>query len=323
MIRRCSILLLAIIASLTLYGQRSQQPSSTEVVITVTFEDNHQVPSMTRVVLFTSTRTPVAEQLANDRGQASFRVSSGNYIAQATSMDAEPGEISFSVQPRESMHSDYIMLKHKATNNTDSKDASISAAELNIPDKARKEFEKGLNAFDKNDFSNARQHFSKAAEIYPQYSLAFVNLGVIEMKQGNAAQGETDFQQAIKADPQMPNGYTALARLRIIQTQYGAADTLLGKALTIRPLDPESLTMLATSQSREGKYDEAVATARKVHSIPHERFAVVHIIAAESLMRLKQNDQAADEYRLFLKEFPNSPNADSVRAALRSLEQPQ
>jgi tetratricopeptide (TPR) repeat protein len=238
-------------------------------------------------------------------------------------MEAEPGEASFSVQPHESMHSDYIMLKHKAAKGTDSHEASISAAELNIPDKARKEFEKGLSAFDKDDLSTAGQHFSKAVELYPQYSLALVNLGVIEMRQGNQAQGENYFELSIKADPAMPNGYTSLARVRILQKNYDSADALLAKALSIRPLDPEPLTMLATSQSREGKYDEALATCRKVHTVPHEHFAVVHIIAAESLMRLKQPDQAADEYRLFLKEFPTSPNADSVRAALRSLEQPQ
>jgi Tfp pilus assembly protein PilF len=308
---------------LSLHAQRSQQQqTSTEVQITVTFEDNHNVPQMTRVVLMTSTRTPVGEQFTNDRGQAAFRVGPGNYIAQASSLEAEPAEVSFAVQPRESMHSDYIYMKHKAAKDGagDSHEGSISTATLNIPDKARKEFEKGLAAFDKNDLPTARDRFSKAVELYPQYALALVNLGVIAMKQGDAVHGESFFEQAIKADPQMPNGYTSLARVKIMQAKYDSADTLLAKALSIRPLDPEPLTMLATSQSREGKYDEAIVTAKKVHSVPHEHYAVCHIIAAESLMRLKQPDQAADEYRLFLKEFPTSPNADSVRAALHSLE---
>ncbi len=321
MIRRCSILLLGICVSLPLSAQRSQQQQSgAEVIVTVTFDDNHQVPQMTRVVLMTSARMPAGEQFANDRGQASFRVSSGSYIVQATSLEGEPVESSFAIQPREAVHSEYLLMKRKAAKNSDSKDGSISAAELNIPDKARKEFDKGLSAFDKEDFPTARQHFTKAVELYPKYALALVNLGVIEMKQGKASQGENYFEKAIQADPQLPNGYTSLARVKILQQKYDSADALLGKALSIRPLDAEPLTMLATSQSREGKYDEALTTARKVHSVPHERFAVVHIIAAESLLQLHQPDQAADEYRLFLKEFPTSPDANSVRAELRTIE---
>jgi tetratricopeptide (TPR) repeat protein len=321
MIRRCSILLLAISATLPVFAQRSQQQQTgAEVLVTVTFEDNHQVPSMARISLFTSARMPVAEQFANDRGQASFRVSSGNYLVQATSLEGEAVESSFTIQPREAMHSEYLLMKRKSKKDADSHEGSISAAQLNIPDKARKEFDKGLSAFDKDDFNTAAQHFSKAVEIYPQYALALVNLGVIDMKENNMVGGQQYFEAAIKADPQLPNGYTALARVKILQTDYAEADTLLTKALSIRPLDPEPLTMLATSESRSGKYDMALATARKVHNVPHEHYAVVHIIAADALLKLNEPQMAADEYRLYLKEFPASPNAEQVRTALQSIE---
>src|SRR5205823_2509674 len=175
-----------------------------------------------------------------------------------------------------------------------------------------KEFDKGVTASAKQDLPGAGQHFMKATEIYPQYALAFVNLGAIAMQQGNNGEGEHFFEQAIHADPQLPMGYTSLARVKILQEKYAEADSLLEKALTIRPLDPEPLTMLATSQFRSGKYPEAIVTARKVHSVPHEHYAVVHILAAEALAKQNQPDIAADEYRLFLKEFPESPHAESV-----------
>jgi hypothetical protein len=56
-----------------------------------------------------------------------------------------------------------------------------------------------------------------------------------------------------------------------------------------------------------------------VHSGPHERFAVAHVIAAAALE--KQNDAkgAIAEYQQFLKEDPNSPRAAGARKALERL----
>jgi Tfp pilus assembly protein PilF len=220
------------------------------------------------------------------------------------------------------MHNEWVRVKRKPVSGVvpTSTDGSVSQATLNIPDKARKEFDKGVSSSGKQDFLAANQHFTKATEIYPQYGLAFVNLGAVAMQEGNSAAGEHYFEQAIHADPQLPNGYTSLARVRIMQQQYDEADTLLAKALSIRPLDPEPLTMLATSELRSGKYPEAIANAKKVHSLPHEHFAVVHILAAEALGKQHQPDQAAEEYRLYLKEQPLSPHADSIRAAIQNLE---
>jgi len=325
MIRR--LFLLAAIVTLcfaSAHGQRSQQQqitTFTEVSIYVSYDDDNTVPQMCRVQLQTGARMPVSDTFANDRGQATFRVSPGSYRAVALLNGREVGDVSFAVNPRENVHQEYIRFRHQTSDATaSSSEGSVSANTLNIPDKAKKEFDKGISASEKQDMDAANQHFSKAIEIYPQYSMALVNLGVISIKQGHVDEGQTFFERAIKADPQLPNGYTNLARLRILQANYPEAETLLAKALTIRPLDPEPLTMLATSELRSGQYDRAVGTVKKAHSVPHERYAVIHIIAAEAFVELRQLDLAADEYRLFLKEFPSSPNAGSVRAALQSLE---
>ena len=267
MLRRClSALAVAAILASPAYAQRNQQGnvSSVELVLNVAFDDNNEVPKMCRVQLLTSARMPMAEAFANDRGQATFHVSSGSYMVQALSLEAETGEITFVVNSRETMHNEWLRLKRKPVNGgvPTSTDGSVSQSTLNIPDKARKEFDRGVSSSEKQDFLAAIQHFTKAIEIYPQYGLAFANLGAVAMQEGNSAAGEHYFEQAIHADPQLPNGYTSLARIRILQQKYDEADTLLAKALSIRPLDPEPLTMLATSELRSGKFPEAIANAK-------------------------------------------------------------
>lgn len=302
-------------------SQQQQPTSQTELTVYVSYDDDNTVPQMCRVQLQTGSRMPVADSFANDRGQVTFHVGQGSYRIVAILNGREVGDVSFAVNPRENVHQEYIRFKHQPAEGAgNSTEGSVSAAALNIPDKAKKEFDKGVSASEKQDLDGASRHFGKAIEIYPQYSMALVNLGVISIKQGHVDDGQALFERAIKADPQLPNGYTNLARLCILQANYPEAETLLAKALTIRPLDPEPLTMLATSQMRSGEYDQAIVTSKKAHSVPHERYAVIHIVAAEAFMQLHQPDRAADEYRLFLKEFPASPNADEVRATLHSLE---
>jgi tetratricopeptide (TPR) repeat protein len=310
-----------------LYPQRQSQQEVTraDAIIHVTFEDDRPVPAMYRVQLMTGGRMPITEQFTNDRGEAIFSgLAAGSYLAIISATDIETSEMAFVIRNRETTHSDYLRAKRKtvAGQTGASTQGSVSAAYLNIPDKARKEFDKGLAAFAKPDYAVAREHFSKAVAIYPQYSAAILNLGVICMKEGKNDDGQQFFQRAITADPQNPGAYTYLARVYIMNAKYSEAEPLLTKAITITPTDAEPLTMLATSQLRSGKLELAVTTAKKVHSFPHEHYAVAHLVAAQALLEERLPELAAEEFRLFLKEVPTGPDAVGARAALQSIEHP-
>ena len=312
--------------TLCLHAQRGAVDTTrADAVIHVTFEDDRSVPQMYRVQLFTGSRMPVAEQYTNDRGQATFSgLAAGSYLVVVSNPDIETSELSFVIGRRETVHSEYLRARRKTTADQakSSTQGSVSAAALSVPDKARKEFDKGLAAFAKPDFPIAREHFSKAVEIYPQYSAALLNIGVICMKESKNSEGQQFFERAIAADPQNPGAYTYLARVHIMNAKYAEAEPLLNKAISITPTDAEPLTMLATSQLRSGKFEMAVATAKKVHSFPHEHYAVAHLVAAQALLEERLPELAADEFRLFLKEAPNGPNAVGARAALEQIEHP-
>jgi Tfp pilus assembly protein PilF len=79
---------------------------------------------------------------------------------------------------------------------------------------------------------------------------------------------------------------------------------------------------LATLQLQQGEFAQAVSNAQKVHALQqHQQYAIAHYVAAEALMKQFQPQQAAEEYRLFLKEAPASPMAAAARDALNSIEQ--
>jgi tetratricopeptide (TPR) repeat protein len=275
------------------------------------------------VDLLTSGGAIVAQLFTRDQGEVTFHsVFPGNYKLRVVGIDIEENsEASFSVESRESIHFETVRVKLKKTEaQQSSNQGNISAASLNIPDKARKEFAKGVSSMSKNDMPEAQKHFSRATEIYPEYAGAYNNLGVIAMKSGSPDDGKKLFEQAVRADANNPNGYVNLARCLIMKDNSAEALPLLEKATALNPMDPEVLTLLANAQLSAHQLDVALANARKVHTMEHQHFTISHLIAARVLVLQKKFDEAAAEYRTFLKESPESPKADSVRAAIESIE---
>lgn len=324
---RSSILTLLILCPALMFSQRSSAPQTggNDVYVYVTFEHEKPAGISCRVTLFTTTRQRVGEEFTNDRGLAIFRgVKAGDYRLVAGGTNIEEAESAITVYSHggydstQNEHIEVKLIKKDAEQNS-SAQASVSVTTLNIPDKARKEFEKGLAAFDKQDFPTARERFTKAVDLYPQYCGALLDLGVIAMQEGHADEGKHYFERATQADPQNPAGYVYLARVDIVRKDYKDAEPLLAKALAISPLDPEPLTLLASSQLQLGELDQAVANAKKVHAVPHQQFAIAHYIAAQALLKESQPAQAADEFRLYLQESPQGPNAAAAKAALASI----
>jgi Flp pilus assembly protein TadD len=207
------------------------------------------------------------------------------------------------------------------TTTTGSAAALVGVGELNIPADARQAFAEGDSALARLDFREARKRFEKAVRVYPQYAAAYNNLGAALMQLGEREQGRKAFEKAISLDVHLPGAYLNLAKVVVSEEKYGDAEALLNKSLAAEPNSPEALSLLALSQLMTGKLEAAVASARRVHALaPHERFAVVHFIAARALERRQQVGEAIAEYKTFLQESPDSPNAARAREALNSLQ---
>jgi hypothetical protein len=64
---------------------------------------------------------------------------------------------------------------------------------------------------------------------------------------------------------------------------------------------------------------EAIAHARKAHSVKHDGLESVHIVAARALEEKQQPAEALEEYRLYLQEDATGRDADRARKAITRL----
>jgi len=230
----------------------------------------------------------------------------------------------FEVHALEMDHTEVVHVKPRSQNAAAASTPgpqTISVSELNVPKKASAEMNKGLKAYSKGDLKSAAAHFENAIADYPHYARAYDLLGVIAIRRSNRTAAGDMFSKSIQADGAFLPAYVDLARMHLQDQHYAESEAVLTKAIALNPSMPDALALLATTEFANREYDKALADVERTHALRnHEQFAEVHIMAGK-VLRMQDHRQAAiAQFQLFLKEKPDSPEAETVREAIASLE---
>ncbi|HEU5401272.1 MAG TPA: tetratricopeptide repeat protein [Terriglobales bacterium] len=186
-------------------------------------------------------------------------------------------------------------------------------AAAKIPGKAEKEFQRGEDAFEKKSYPEARDHFQKAIDLYPNFDAAYNGLGATLAQTGDFDGAQKAFERSIQVNNNFAQGYRSLAQVAAHKQDFAKAANLLEQSLTLQPLNPDALSHLAQFDYILGKDKSVPELVRKLHTLPHPGQAMAHFAAAASLERMSKPDEAIGEYTLFLKEAP--PENSLISAA--------
>ena len=193
--------------------------------------------------------------------------------------------------------------------------------DASVPADARKEFDKGNDSFKAQDWPGAQKHFEKAISIYPKYAMAYNDLAKALGHQNQNEKSVEAFRKAAELDEHIQETNVYLGEFYYDNHDFKQAEPYLMHASGDDPKNAQLLLVLANCELKNGEVDQALANAQKVHAIPdHKKFASAHIVAGQALSAKGDAKGAADEFRVFLKEDPNSPMAPQVKAALAQLE---
>src|SRR5258708_15203819 len=129
-----------------------------------------------------------------------------------------------------------LYLNSPKTAQSERNSYTVSARELKIPDKARKEYIKGLGSFGKNDFAGSVSHFSKAAQAFPDYYEAFYHIGVAETRRGRLEEALPAFQKAID----LSGGRYAWAEFGIGYLLYAGGKTEAAVSTLVRGVEVDA-----------------------------------------------------------------------------------
>lgn len=194
----------------------------------------------------------------------------------------------------------------------------VSAADLAIPAKAQKEFDKANELVGRQDFSKAIEALHKALAIYPAYAGAYNNLAVIYARLGDRGKERDALEKAISINDHFAPAYVNWGRMNIATGDFGGAETALSKAASFDPTDAMTFVLLAYSELMVRHFEQVIAASHEAHRLQGGH-AFAHQLAARAYEQKRDGPNAIAELELFLREESTGPRADLARKELDSL----
>ena len=322
----CRKLLLPAVLLLSLYASAQFKTSGLgNLKVRVTYGDDRSVGARLRVQLMNSaSNNPMGEEFTNDLGEVEFyAIDQGDYHVLVTGegiQDADSGI--FEVDGRKGSQSISITVLKTGEGAHTAKPGvpSVSVNQLNIPSDARSKYDEASQLMAKADWTGAIGRLNQAVAIYPAYAEAYNNMAAADARLGHWAEAREALQKATSVDDHFAPGFVNLGHLEEREQKFEAAETLYAKAAAIDPSNAQTLTYLCRAQLLDKHYDAAIATAHRVHAMPHDQLAIVHYIAARAYQRESRTSDAIAEFKTLLQEEPSGARAEAVRKELAEME---
>ncbi|MDE3137031.1 MAG: carboxypeptidase regulatory-like domain-containing protein [Acidobacteriota bacterium] len=208
----------------------------------------------------------------------------------------------------------YLMLRPIETSNPVSPNGSpiVSVAQLEIPQNARNEFEKGIRSMFAKNYADAAAHFEKAVSDYPRFTRAFELLAMTSADLGHFPEADSAVQKSLSLAPNSPRAYAYLGYVNAKENHATEAKAAFQKSIQLREnywFPHLELGRLLLSQKEPGAAYPHLFRAEQLHP----QLPSVHILLYNDLLQLGRDKDALAELDSFLTHFPDDPQAAHAR----------
>ena len=189
----------------------------------------------------------------------------------------------------------------------------VSARELMIPGKPRSEFEKGLKSLAKKDLSTSLNHFTKAAQAFPEYYEAYYHMGVVETELGRFDEAMEAFQKAID----LSGGRYAWAEFGFGYLLYreGKPDeavTMIRRGLEKDGSSAYAYFMVGVALLQLNRLEEAERSGHEA-LLRNPNFAEAFLLLADVYGRKNEHLAQLQGLDTYLRMVPNGTESERVR----------
>jgi len=212
-----------------------------------------------------------------------------------------------------------IIMLHSRTRKAD---GMVTVASLEVPAKARKEFEKGSEQLEKGNYVESEKSLRKAIEQYPKFAEAWSRMGDLEQRRRNADEARKCYESAIAADPNLPIPYLRLAFLEVAAQDWDKTLKLTDKVISLTPTEfPLAYYFNSIAELNLNRLDKAESSALKAESLdkqhmePRVELLLASIYATKSSFAL-----AAEHYRAYIKLVPDGLLTERAKTDLAKIE---
>ena len=198
--------------------------------------------------------------------------------------------------------------------------AILSVNDLNVPQAAQVEFEKGRSLLvDKNKPADSVKPFLKAIQISPAYSQAHFLLGTAYMDMSKWSDAEAALNKAISFNDKLDSAYLALGACLIEEKKFADAEKPLLQGLELLPNASRGHYDLGRAYYSLNRFQDAEPHARKAIELEPD-FAEAHILLGNLLLRLRDGTHALAEFQEYLRLAPHGTFAGPTQELVKKLQ---
>jgi tetratricopeptide (TPR) repeat protein len=197
---------------------------------------------------------------------------------------------------------------------------TISATSASAPIKARKEYEKGRELEKTEKWDPALVSFRKAVGSYPEYAVAWFEMGRVQAQKGDLVAARQSFHRSLTADSKFVSPYQELAQLGLREKKWQEVADNTDALLKLNPINfPQEWFLNAAGNFYLQHLDVAEKSARRglevdgQHRIPKLEYLLGIILAQKH-----DYAEALEHLRNYLRL---APHASDIQIAQKQEEQ--
>ncbi|HEY7546470.1 MAG TPA: tetratricopeptide repeat protein, partial [Blastocatellia bacterium] len=247
----------------------------------------------------------------------------GNYFVEAAGDPKRYEPVTEQVRLMRGMKVNLVLpLREKGTSSKKNTGNVVSSAEAdqNVPEQARKEFEKATVLASAGKIQEAIERYKQAIVIYPPYLMAHNDLGVQYLKLKQFDDAIEHFEAAIDIGPKAFNPRLNIGIALVEKKRFTDAISQISEALSIDSSAPAAHLYLGIASVEIDDLDSASRELGKALALGGPEYAVAHYYMAHLFLKKGEREPAIGELKTYLEKFPRGEYADKARAMLDKLK---
>lgn len=209
----------------------------------------------------------------------------------------------------------HLLLKNAAH----AKAGVVNAALAEVPEKARKLFDKGVEEARAGETAKAAESLKDAIALHPDFPLALNELGVQYLKLGQTARAVEALKSAVKLTPDAYGPRLNLGIALLEAKQFAEAETQLREALKRNSSLPTAHMYLGVCFLRMNRYEEAEKELLAAIEGSGNQLGLAQYYLGGIYWKKHEYPKAVAALEDYLRLTPNAHDADRVRATIKDL----
>lgn len=213
----------------------------------------------------------------------------------------------------------WVHLTLVTSNGPTAKGAAVTAAQLAVPAKARRDLEKAQDALHKKKLSDAARLIQRALVVWPHYAEALLLRAVMERQANSPQLAATDAEKAVGFDPNYPVAYFVLGSVYNDLDRCDDAIQTLDHGIAIGPTYWQGYYEMSRALLRKGDFPAALRQAEHSSTLAPKEFASIHLVKGYAYLGMNNSSAARTELETYVKMKPDAETAVRAKAVLAQM----